>query len=188
MIRRRRFTGEVGSRARPAAHDAVDAPSGWYHDRIISAQGEVAELGWRSNLIVDRARFLIAAFMRGDGAAGIQRLLIGRGLESWDANAEPPTRAAQALADPSPFEVPLTAAEIDFVDAAGEPTAGPTQRLRIVITLGENEPAGEDPYPLREFGLFGELGGEAYMINCVRHGVIHKPADATLVRSIQLVF
>lgn len=164
------------------------SPSGSYQDRIIPARGQIVDRGWRSNLIVDRARFLIAGFMRGDGAAGIQRLLVGRGLESWDTVPEPPVPTAQALVDPDPFEIPLTAAEIEYIDAVGEPTAGPTQRLRLVVTLAEDEPTGDDPYPLREFGLFGEFAGESYMINYVRHGVIHKPADATLVRTIQLVF
>lgn len=173
---------------RVAAGNPAGGPRGLYHDRLITARGEIDDRGWRSNLIVDRARFLIAGFMRGDGPAGIQRLLVGRGLESWDGAPAPPTRTAQELADPAPFEIPLTSADIAYVNAAGDPTAGPTNRLRLVVTLGENEPPGEDPFALREFGLFGEFGGEPYMINYVRHGVIHKAADATLIRTIQLVF
>jgi hypothetical protein len=174
-------------RPEPAA-EAAEGPYGYYRDRLVTARGHIVDHGWHSNLIVNRARFLIAGFMRGDGAAGIQRLLVGRGLDAWDETPEAPSRTAHELADPSPFEVPLASAEIEYVDAAGEANAGPTNRLRLLVTLGENEPAGEDPYPLREFGLFGEFDGEAYMINYVRHGVIRKPADATLVRTIQLVF
>lgn len=165
-------------------------PKGFYRDRLTVPDGPVTDLGWRSNLIVDRGRFLLAAFMRGDGPDGIQRLLVGRGSESWDA--DPPPAAARStteLTDPSPFEVALAPADIEYLDAAGEPsTTGPTNRLRLVVTLGENEPPGDDPYPLREFGLFGTHDGDAYMINYVRHGVIHKPADATLERTIRLVF
>jgi hypothetical protein len=161
---------------------------GRYRDRLITAQGASSDGGWRSNLIVDRARSLIAGLMRGDAASGIQRLLIGRGLADWDTAPEAPVRTAQQLADAVPFEVPLDAGDIEYVNAAGVVVPGPTNRLRLVITLGENEPPGEDPYPLREFGLFGEFEGDLYMINYVRHGVIHKPADATLVRTIQLVF
>lgn len=164
------------------------APRGRYRDRLITARGSVIDRGWHSNLIVDRARFLIAGFMRGDAASGIQRILIGRGLDAWDTTSESPARSAQELTDSTPFEVPLSAADIEYVNAAGDPTAGPTNRLRLVITLGQNEPTGDDPYPLREFGLFGEFEGDMYMINYVRHAVIHKPADATLVRTIQLVF
>jgi hypothetical protein len=161
---------------------------GHYRDRLIGAGGAVVDRGWRNNLIVDRARSLIASLVRGDAAFGVQRLLIGRGATAWDTAPEPPVRSAQQLTDATPFEVPLAPADIVYVNAAGVVVTGPTNRLRMVITLGVNEPAGEDPYPLREFGLFGELEGEPYMINYVRHGVIHKPADATLVRTIQLTF
>lgn len=165
------------------------SPRGRYRDRLLTAEGRVMDRGWRSNTVVDRARFLIAAFMRGDGPSGITRLLVGRGDAAWDsASPGSPPRSTQQLLDPAPFEVALSPAAIEYLDAAGEPTAGPTNRLRVVVTLGANEPAGPDPYPLREFGLFGSFGGEPYMINYVRHAVIHKPADATLERTIQLVF
>jgi hypothetical protein len=164
-------------------------PRGAYRDRLITARGRVIDHGWRSNLIVDRGRFLIAGFMRGDGPAGIQTLQVGRGLAAWDAAAPgPPPPTTQALVEPTPFEVAIPPAAIVYLDAAGDPTPGPTQRLRLVVTLGPGDPPGEDPYPLREFGLFGDFAGEAFMINYVRHGVIHKPADATLERTIQLVF
>ncbi len=165
------------------------SPKGSYRDRLIAPDGHVLDRGWRSNLIVDRGRILIAGFVRGDGATGIQRLSIGRGLAEWDAAPpEAPAPTTQQLVDPAPFDVPLTAADIEYLDAGGEPTPGPTNRLRLVITLGENEPPGEDPYPLREFGLFGDFGGEPYMINYVRHAVIHKAAADTLERTIRLVF
>lgn len=164
-------------------------PKGFYRDRLLEADGNVIDRGWRGNLIVDRCRFLLAAFMRGDASTGIERLLIGRGSAVWDATPpEPAPRSTQQLEDPAPFEVVITSSEIDYLDAAGNPTTGPTNRIRITVELGENEPPGEDPFPLREFGLFGSFGGEAYMINYVRHGVIHKPADATLQRTISLIF
>lgn len=163
-------------------------PKGVYRDRLRTAEGRVVDGGWHSNLIVDRGRSLLAGFMRGDAPGGIERLLLGRGEASWDDVPEPPSPSTQQLADPAAFEVALTPAQIDYVDAAGSATSGPTNRLRLVVTLGANEPQGEDPFPLREFGLFGSFGGEAYMINYVRHGVIHKAADATLERTIQLVF
>ena len=166
------------------------SPQGRYRDRLLAPGGRVLlDRGWRSNLIVDRARFLIAGFMRGDAPGGITLLRLGRGLEAWDeAPPPPPPPATQQLEDPSPFEVALAPEDIEYLDAGGNPDPGPTQRLRIVVTLGANEPPGEDPFSLREFGLFGSFGGEPYMINYVRHGVIHKPADATLERTIQLVF
>jgi len=164
-------------------------PRGCYRDRLLFSDGEVIVWEWRSNLVVDTARLLIAGFMRGDGPSGIQRLLIGRGQAEWDLGSTPqPVRSNHELIDPSPFEIVLTSNEIKYLDAAGNPTPGPTPRLRVVVTLGAGEPPGDDPYPLREFGLFGSFGGDAYMINYVRHGVIQKPGDATLERTIQLVF
>lgn len=164
-------------------------PQGRYRDRLIYPDGAVEDRGWRSNLIVDRGRFLIAGFMRGDAPGGIQRLRFGRGLPAWDNNPPPaPPPATTALADGAPFDVPLNPPDIDYLDDEGNPVAGPTHRLRLVVTLGPNEPPGADPFPLREFGLFGDFGGEAFMINYVRHPVIHKPADATLERTILLVF
>lgn len=165
------------------------SPQGCYRDRLVGADGGVCDRGWRSNLIVDRGRFLLAGFMRGDAAEGIQRLLIGRGEAGWDLVPPPaPPRSTQALTDAAPFEIVLTPAEITYLDAAGNPTAGPTNRLRLAVTMGTNEPPGEDPYPLREFGLFGRFGGADFMINYVRHPVLFKAADATLERTIQLVF
>lgn len=164
-------------------------PQGYYRDRLVAADGGVIDHGWRSNLIVDRGRSLLAGFMRGDTASGLQVLRLGRGDALWDATAPPPPlRATEALVDPAPFEVALTPADIDYLDAAGDPVPGPTNRLRLVVTLGPNEPLGEDPFPLREFGLFGSFGGADFMVNVVRHPVLFKAADATLERTIQLVF
>ena len=95
---------------------------------------------------------------------------------------------AQQLNDPSPFERVVGPANITYLDVTNTPIAGPSNRLQLVVTLGPNEPPAPDPFPLREFGLFGSFGGSAFMINYVRHPVIHKPANATLERTIQLVF
>lgn len=167
------------------------SPKGVYRDRLLAPGGRVLDdRGWRSNVIVDRARYLIAGFMRGGaGPAGITLLRLGRGLPQWDqVPPGPAPRGAQDLEDQAPVEVVLAPDDIEYLDAVGNAVPGPTQRLRIVVTLGPNQPPGPDPYPLREFGLFGSFGGEPYMINYVRHGVINKPADATLERTIQLVF
>ena len=43
-------------------------------------------------------------------------------------------------------------------------------------------------YPLREFGLFGKYGTIPYMIDCIRHPVIHKDTSTTLVRVVRLYF
>ena len=66
----------------------------------------------------------------------------------------------------------------------------PTNRLEVVTTLGQNQPptGTATTYPLREFGLFGELKGQEYMIDYIRHPLIEKDKTVTLERRIQLFF
>lgn len=172
-------------------NSTLSLPKGIYHDRIITAQGRAIDFGWRSNIIVDRCRYLLAAFMKGDSPNGIQLLAVGRGLESWDQTPEPPSRTEQQLTDREPYRIPVESSQIEYLDATGAPTAGPTHRLQVTVTLEPGTPPiedGETTYPLREFGLFGRFGGKEYMIDYVRHPVIRKGADDTLVRTIRLVF
>ncbi len=172
-------------------HPASTSPQGIYRDRILPARGREIDLGWRSNLVADRCHVLLAAFMRGPGAVGIRFLLVGRGRESWDLSPEPPRRSIRALTDPEPLRIPLEGSQIDYLDAVGGVAAEPSPHLRVTVTLGPGVPplaGGDESYPLREFGLFGRLAGEDTMIDYVRHPVIHKRADDTLVRTIRLVF
>lgn len=166
---------------------------GIYHDRIITAQDQVIDLGWRSNIIVDRCRYLLAAFMRSERSArGIYYLTVGRGEESWDTIPfAPPQSDRTALTDPSPFNIRIRSGEMIYVDPAGDPSKIPTSRIQIRVTLEPGTPPispGDTSYPLREFGLFGRLGKENYMIDYVRHAVIQKQAGDTLVRTIRLMF
>lgn len=168
------------------------APKGIYHDRWISPGGTVVDLGWRSNIIVDRCRFLLAAFMKGDPSNGIQVLKVGKGAQSWDDEPPgPPVSTIEQLADPSPVDIPISSSQIEYLDAAGNPTEGPTHRLRISVILPPATPpieSEETSYPLREFGLFGQFNSQEYMIDYVRHPVIHKQADDTLERIVHLIF
>jgi hypothetical protein len=167
-------------------------PDGKYHDRLIRAGGEVVECAWRSNIVVDRCRLLLAAFMKGDAAAlGIQSLTIGRGDAAWDSAPVAPTPGIEQLVDTTPVTIPIAAGDMRYLDTTGSVTPGPTQRLQITVTFAPGAPpppAGETTYPLREFALFGKFGGERYMIDYVRHPVIHKAPGDTLVRTIRLMF
>jgi len=167
-------------------------PKGIYQDRLVRAENQIIDFGWNSNIIVDRCRYLLAAFMKGDTSSGIQTLKVGRGLESWDnISPEPPTRIIEQLTDPSPIDIPIGSSQIEYLDATGNSTPGPTQRLRITLTLGVDSPpvaSGKTSYPLREFGIFGLFGTEEYMIDYVRHPVIHKQAADILDRTIHLIF
>ena len=167
-------------------------PKGIYHDRMISAKGQIIDFGWHSNIIVDRCRYLLAAFMKDDPSNGIQVLKIGRGQGSWDDEApDPSVKTIENLTDSSPIDIPISADKIEYLDSAGDPTTGPTNRLKITITLNPGTPpieGGETTYPLREFGLFGQFSSQEYMVDYVRHPVIHKQADDTLERTIRLIF
>lgn len=166
-------------------------PKGIYHDTIITAGGEIIDLGWRSNIVVDRCRFLLAGFMKGDASFGIQRIQIGMGSAGWDDGTPPPQASDTMLTDPAPVTLPIAGTQISYLDAVGNATAGPTHRLEITLTLPAGTPAiplGMTTYPMREFGLFGAFGAESYMIDYVRHPVIHKRADDALIRTIRLVF
>ena len=165
---------------------------GYYRDRILAAQVREVDRGWRPNLVVDRCRVLLAAFMRGDRSTGIRFLLVGRGLPEWDETAPPPPqRSDEALLDPRPVRLPVGIEDIQYLNVAGELSAEPTARIQVSMTLEPGQPpipARQESCPLREFGLVGRMGRQDFMIDYVRHPVIHKRADDTLVRTIRLIF
>lgn len=176
------------------------ALKGRYRDILTEpGRGVVFDSGWNSNTIVDRCRMLLAGFMRSDTSSGIQYLAVGRGDESWDAGI-PLTGLETTIAllnqapdAAPPYEHPIAVDDLTFnyLDASETPVGGPTPRLQITATLppGVPQPLGAGTtYPLREFGLFGRFGGTDYMINTIRHPVIHKGPTATLIRVVRLYF
>jgi hypothetical protein len=168
---------------------------GIYRD-ILKGKGNntIYDSGWVSNRIVDRCRTLLAAFMKNDQPHGIQYLAVGTGLEKWDTTgAPPPDSSVIQLEDPNPYKIQVD--DIDFnlvyLNENDVEVDGPTNRLQITVTLGPKEPPAVEPlssYPLREFGLFGKFGSKDYMIDCIRHPVIHKDVSATLIRVLRLYF
>jgi len=167
---------------------------GIYHDRMLLCDGGELDYGWRSNIIVNRCRDLLAAFMFGDSALGVQYIALGRGDVAWDSTAlAPPGAGTQQLTDVAPEQILMSdpAMTIAYLNAANAEVSGPTHRLEITLTLSPGMPpveVGESSFPLREFGLFGRFGSEDYMIDYVRHPIIHKGVNDTLVRTIRLVF
>lgn len=168
-------------------------PQGKYRDQLLTADGSCIDYGWRGNIIVDQCRQLLAGFMKGETVAGVQYIALGRGETSWDETPPaPPQMSTQSLVDTAPETIAVSDAEmsIDFVDSSGVVSAAPSNRIQISITVaGSNLPiVGDETFPLREFGLFGQLAPDDYMIDYVRHPVIHIGVADTLVRRVKLVF
>lgn len=167
-------------------------PDGKYRDQLIRADGTIVDIDWRANIVVDRCRILLAGFMKVDTEAqGIQSIILGRGNAVWDTAPEAPAPATTELIDTKPVSITIKQDDMTYLDAAGEPTKDPTSRLQITVTLPPGTPPpipGTNHYPLREFALMGSFAGEPYMIDYVRHPVVHKAAGGTLVRTIRLIF
>lgn len=166
-------------------------PDGKYRDVLRRADGSATDFGWRSNIVVDRCRELLAAFMLGGPALGIQHLQLGRGQAVWDtAPPGPPAPGTFELADASPVTVEVADLTLEYLDAGGSVTAVPQHRIQVTLELtpGMLPVSGDEVFPLREFALFGRLDGDAYMIDYVRHPVMNLGAGDSLTRRIRLVF
>lgn len=167
---------------------------GMYRDILKGKKNNIIyDSGWVSNTIVDRCRILLAGFMKNDPSNGIQYLSVGQGLEAWDTTGPPLPNPVTTIDLVNHFDPPIPVSDLDFayLDENNAAVAGATNRLQITATLEPGYPAPIAPlatYPLREFGLFGRFDGTGYMINCVRHPVIHKDESATLIRVIRLYF
>lgn len=166
---------------------------GFYRDRLINAEGRpVFDSGWQKNLIVLRCRVLLAGFMKNDAALGIRSLQVGRGDAVWDTTPPPAPdpNAISQLVDPTPFVIPDTDLTLQYLNASDEIVGEPTNRIQITAALGQDQPtsATDPPYPLREFGLFGELNGTPFMIDYIRHPLIEKDGAVTLERKVRLIF
>jgi hypothetical protein len=167
---------------------------GVYRDILVGSDTHLAyDSGWVSNTIVDRCRVLLAGFMKNEPSDGIQYLAVGQGAAHWDSDGTPAPDPATAVTLEDGYDPPIAVADLDIVylDDADMEVATPTSRLQITATLEPGYPAPSAPlisYPLREFGLFGRFNGTDYMINNVRHPVIHKDLSATLIRVIRLYF
>ena len=167
---------------------------GIYRDRLIASDGQVVfDSDWKSNVIVLRCRVLLAGFMRNEATAkGIQSLKVGQGDPAWDNLVQlpkPDPNVLDKLVDNAPFAIPLAKLKLDYLNPQTDDlSVTPTNRIQVTAVLGPGEPAGADPFPLREFGLFGQMNGTDFMIDYVRHPLIEKDALLTLERKLRLAF
>ncbi len=173
----------------------IDGIRGVYRDILKGSDGSVIlDRGWNSNAIVDRCRILLAGFIKNEPSGGIQYLAVGRGDDPWDITGAPAPNAATTTDLENRNSVVIGVGsnlQFAFLDQNDSVVSGATSRLQITATLQPGYPAPLDPlttYPLREFGLFGRFGTTDYMINVVRHPVIHKDISATLIRVVRLYF
>jgi hypothetical protein len=170
---------------------------GIYRDVLLDARGKtISDTGWRSNLIVLSCRVLLAGLMKSEQTEtplGIQSMKVGKGSPAWDVSMPAPDESLTKLVDPQPFPINREELELIYLDSSGQLSAKPTSRIEIIAKLGPNQPPPDEksqskPYPLREFGLFGKLNGEDYMIDYIRHPLIEKDNALTLERHVQLIF
>lgn len=165
---------------------------GIYRDILRGPKGNlIYDSGWVHNTIVESCRVLLARLMSNTASNGIQFLAVGYGEPDWDSDGIPEIEVTTDDLVNRFTDTPIRVNASDFVylNEAGAVVTGPTSRLQVTATLGPGYPAPLpgplNTAPLREFGLFSTDG---YMINGVRHAVIHKDVSATLVRVIRLYF
>ncbi|MCZ6673542.1 MAG: hypothetical protein O7C75_11470 [Verrucomicrobia bacterium] len=167
---------------------------GIYRDILKGKEGDTRyDSGWVSNAIVDKCRVLLAGFMKNESSNGIQYLAVGKGLEQWDTTGAPAPDPVNITALENKFmpTIPVSELQLAYLDENEAEVAGPTHRLQITATLNPAYPEPIPPgntYPLREFGLFGQLDSTDFMIDVIRHPVIHKDASSTLIRVVRLFF
>lgn len=165
---------------------------GIYRDTIVDSSGKrLSDSGWRHNMIVLNCRVLLGAFLHNEGSAlGVQTMQVGRGDASWDSSPPPlaDPLTTTALTDVAPFVVSGASLTLEYLDDTESVVASPTHRVQVTAILGPNQPtaSGSPPFPLREFGLFGSLGGTPFMIDYVRHPLIEKDGAVTLERKVRL--
>lgn len=176
--------------------EIVTSIKGIYRDILKGKDGNlIYDSGWVTNTIMDRCRILLSGFMKNDPSYGIQRLAVGRGLKQWDTTGAPSPDPATTTNLVDRFNPPIPYADLNLVYLDEDDTVvvgqRKTDRLQVTATLVPGYPTPVSPltsYPLREFGLFGKFNDEEYMINYIRHPVIHKDESATLIRLIKLYF
>lgn len=167
---------------------------GIYRDRLIGPNNEeLFDSGWKSNMIVLRCRVLLAGFMKNEATAhGIQSLKFGKGDAAWDQMAQPPkpdSNSLEQLVDSPGFSISLANLKLEYLDPKNsDPSQAATNCLQITATLGPGQPPGVDPFPLREFGLFGQMNNKEFMIDYIRHPLIEKDSLMTLERKVRLIF
>lgn len=176
---------------------------GEYRD-VITKSGElIKDSGWKSNSIaVDYGRFL-AALMKKEFEVpiGIEYIAVGSSGTGHDFTTFR-EKVVEYFNDfnedqpPEPGPTWVWAKKIDlenikYLNESDEEVDPVTNKLKIEVTIGENEPS-EETFDFFEFALVGiseELDtGKMFFINYVNHGQISKDNSMKLDRTIKLTF
>lgn len=164
----------------------VEGFRGEHRDVLLDAGGDLVwETAWAPNVIVDSARSLIAALLKGDSqGAAIARWAVGAGEAVWDASAPPPDsiRRTRSQLFAETGRKTIAAGQMIFLGGTF------TNRLEITSSFTT---ADVPPGPLREFGLFA--GGTAapntgILVNHRVHPRIDMQPGFTLQRTLRLTF
>lgn len=173
-----------------------------------ASSGQVLDKWEKKNLIVKDASILIARLMKNNSEPpkGAFVLAVGTGDSGWNPMAPPaPTNTQRALYSELTRK---TFSTTTFVDAAGVPTAIPTNVVDFTTIFTESEAVG----PLVEMGLIGgnistnlsvrnpvsppngaynatlDLTTRETLINYLTFPVINKPATSTMEIVWRLTF
>jgi hypothetical protein len=172
------------------------------------ASGELQDYRERRNLIVKDASILVARLMKdsAEPTKGIFVLAVGTGDTGWNPLAPPaPTNTQRALYSELTRK---TFSQTSFIDAAGIPTATPTNVVDFTAIFTEAEAVG----PLVEMGLIGgnistnlavrnpvlppngpynplvDLTTKETLLNFLSFPIISKPATSSLEVTWRLSF
>lgn len=162
--------------------------TGEYKDTIKYKDGTV-EVREGHNLIVNGIFKLITSLLSAKGGyTGLQYWAVGEGLSSWNSDAPPQPSENDIKLVKEIGRKALDPSSITWVNERGENSVTPTNRLKVSVTFGYNECAGN----WREFGLFGgNATGSAdsgIMINHKNHGLIVKTSEMEINREIIFTF
>lgn len=160
---------------------------GEYTDTIRYANGDV-EVIKGENLIVDGLLNLVTALLGvKSGHTGLKYWAVGQGNTSWDTSTPEPSTSDTQLTNEIGRKQ-ISPSDMKWVQAGGEESPTPTNRLKVRVTFGANECAGT----WREFGLFGgdatESRNTGIMINHKHHSVITKTTEMEIEREIIFTF
>lgn len=181
---------------------------GIYRDRLFDASKQPKfDSGWKSNTIMASFHVLLARLVLHDQdlfkyQGGYLAMRLGAGDKAWDTLDGPPS--------PKPGEENIVAPYADFLLKENEglewayldnqqnerKKSEYSPLVRITATITPNAPLVKVVCPLREFALYLCLQGlpraenarQEFIINHVRHALISKAPEDTLIRQIQFTF